>query len=83
MSNRAYVSGTRNALDQYQVPNSSEVLLKLAVDHWEYMGYTRDDIKKLTGFSTPNQKRAYYRAVGYFFDGRTKQNLEDKNPWKE
>jgi hypothetical protein len=60
----------------------SEVLLKLAVDHWEHMGYTKQDIKELTGFSTPNQKRAYYRAVGYFFNGRTKQNAE-VDLWKE
>ena len=60
----------------------SEVLLKLAVDHWEYMGYTKQDIKELTGFSTPNQKRAYYRAVGYFFGGKTKQNAE-VDLWKE
>lgn len=60
----------------------SEVLLKLAVDHWEHMGYTKQDIKELTGFTTPNQKRAYYRAVGYFFNGRTKQNTE-VDLWKE
>jgi hypothetical protein len=60
----------------------SEVLLKLAVDHWEHMGYTKQDIKDLTGFTTPNQKRAYYRAVGYFFNGRTKQNAEG-DLWKE
>ena len=62
----------------------SEVLLKLAVDHWEHMGYTKQDIKDLTGFSTPNQKRAYYRAVGYFFEGKTKQySKPEVDLWKE
>ncbi len=60
----------------------SEVLYKLAKEHWEQMGYTKEDIKDLTGFKTPNQKRSYYRAVGYFFNDRVKQNAE-VNEWKE
>ena len=53
---------------------AKEVLYKLAKDHWEYMKITEDEIRELTGDSTPTQRRNLSRALSYFqgnINGRT------------
>ena len=54
-----------------------EVLQKLARDHWELTGVTREDIRELTGFETEAQKRNYYRALEYFFKDGSELEVED------
>jgi hypothetical protein len=45
---------------------AKEVLYKLAKDHWEFMNITEDEIRLLTGDSTPTQRRNLSRALAYF-----------------
>ena len=56
--------------------NPREVLLHLAQKKYKEDGLTREDIKKLTGYSTPNQQRYFYRTMDYF-------EPRDTQEWKK
>lgn len=60
-----------------QYLTAKDVLIRLARDHWELKGISREEIRELTGFKTESQKRNYYRALEYFFKDGTELEAED------